>query len=319
MSRYTATPDELNAWVSGLFAFQRDTLSELQKRSNTALAVDAQSTKLYYLCQAAEKEANFSQKVDAFSQKIETEAEIPEKIGEHFTEDDIAHMAVQYLRTVKAARKVQACRISVQHQRLDETVKEIQKEIQIDQEGIAKRAEEKKNKTPGIEGNGRKTKRHESDDDDGALPKAKRRKLLETVDNENIEPQDNIAEVDGTTTAGPSLEIRGPNEADVIARLVGTGLNYSMRHNTITIGRRILHADDYIDLTTFPRSNVISRRHAQIKYNPDTKAFTLETFGRNGTRLNGVFIDNDKGVGLANRDEIRLGAVRMRFYIVRSQ
>ena len=62
---------------------------------------------------------------------------------------------------------------------------------------------------------------------------------------------------------------------------------YYVKTLSVTLGRRVGGADSDIDVDLGP-SKLISRRHARINFDFETRFFVLSALGKNGVTVNGV-------------------------------
>ncbi len=81
----------------------------------------------------------------------------------------------------------------------------------------------------------------------------------------------------------PPSARRAPVQA--YAKLQGENFVYYVQTLTITLGRRVAGSEDVdVDLGN---GRTISRRHARIQYDWQTRKFHLSPLGKNGVHVNG--------------------------------
>ncbi|KAL0083014.1 hypothetical protein J3Q64DRAFT_1751112 [Phycomyces blakesleeanus] len=89
------------------------------------------------------------------------------------------------------------------------------------------------------------------------------------------------------------------NDNQTFAKLEeGNGLCHYIRTLKITLGRKSGQPGQ-VDI---PLGNTksVSRQHAQMNYNLETKMFEMTVFGKNGVLVNDSFIDKNSTVPLKN-------------------
>jgi hypothetical protein len=103
-------------------------------------------------------------------------------------------------------------------------------------------------------------------------------------------------------TAGVDLSLRGPDDpmpTDLRERI------FPVEHDRNTIGRRVNGREPQQEVAL--EDPGVSRRHAQIKRQPDGSLALLDLGSTNGTRINGIAIEANILVPLKDGDRILLG------------
>ncbi|PNH10982.1 Fork head transcription factor 1 [Tetrabaena socialis] len=105
------------------------------------------------------------------------------------------------------------------------------------------------------------------------------------------------------------------------AKLQGQGIEYFVRKYEITMGR--VSKNSPLDLV-LGDTNTISRQHAAIRYNFDTKCFELVVLGKNGVQVdsgNGethLYTPESPPTPLKSRDLLTMGEKRFYFLLPRT-
>lgn len=103
-------------------------------------------------------------------------------------------------------------------------------------------------------------------------------------------------------TAGVDLSLRGPDDpmpTDLRERI------FPVEQDRNTIGRRVNGREPQQEIALDDPG--VSRRHAQIKRQPDGSLALLDLGSTNGTRINGIAIEANILVPLKDGDQIILG------------
>jgi FHA domain/Double zinc ribbon len=103
-------------------------------------------------------------------------------------------------------------------------------------------------------------------------------------------------------TAGVDLSLRGPDDpmpTDLRERI------FPVEHDRNVIGRRVNGREPQQDIALDDPG--VSRRHAQIKRQPDGSLALLDLGSTNGTKINGIAIESNILVPLKDGDRIMLG------------
>jgi hypothetical protein len=103
-------------------------------------------------------------------------------------------------------------------------------------------------------------------------------------------------------TAGVDLSLRGPDDpmpTDLRERI------FPVEQDRNTIGRRVNGREPQQEIAL--EDPGVSRRHAQIKRQPDGSLALLDLGSTNGTRINGIAIEANILVPLKDGDRILLG------------
>jgi|HubBroStandDraft_1064217.scaffolds.fasta_scaffold00087_21 hypothetical protein len=103
-------------------------------------------------------------------------------------------------------------------------------------------------------------------------------------------------------TAGVDLSLRGPDDpmpTDLRERI------FPVEHDRNTIGRRVNGREPQQEIALDDPG--VSRRHAQIKRQPDGSLALLDLGSTNGTKINGIAIESNILVPLKDGDRIMLG------------
>ena len=115
---------------------------------------------------------------------------------------------------------------------------------------------------------------------------------------------DDAADISGQweLTAGVDLSLRGPDDpmpTDLRERI------FPVEQDRLVIGRRINGRDPQPEIALDDPG--VSRRHAQIKRQPDGSLALLDLGSTNGTKINGIAIEPNILVPVKNGDRITLG------------
>ncbi|KAG2499551.1 hypothetical protein HYH03_002496 [Edaphochlamys debaryana] len=124
--------------------------------------------------------------------------------------------------------------------------------------------------------------------------------------------------------AGPSIAPNDPRLSRCgFAKLSGPGIEFFMRKYEITVGRNSKNST--LDLA-LGESTTLSRQHATIRYNFDTKCFELVVLGKNGvtvesagTGASHLYTPDSRPTQLNSRDLLIMGEKRFHFLLPRSQ
>jgi FHA domain/Double zinc ribbon len=103
-------------------------------------------------------------------------------------------------------------------------------------------------------------------------------------------------------TAGVDLSLRGPDDpmpTDLRERI------FPVEQDRLVIGRRINGREPQQEIALDDPG--VSRRHAQIKRQPDGSLALLDLGSTNGTKINGIAIEPNILVPLKNGDRVTLG------------
>ncbi|KAK9455438.1 fork head domain-containing protein [Dipodascopsis uninucleata] len=109
-------------------------------------------------------------------------------------------------------------------------------------------------------------------------------------------------------------------EVQAYAKLAGANWTYYVRELRITIGRFsepvLGHEDtqEAIDIDLGP-AKVVSRRHAIIRYDINTRAWVIGITGRNGVKIDGRLYKDGKTVELRSGNILDIGGVQMMFVL----
>ncbi|OWB65453.1 hypothetical protein B5S30_g778 [[Candida] boidinii] len=112
------------------------------------------------------------------------------------------------------------------------------------------------------------------------------------------------------------------NEIQAYAKISGRDWTYYVKSLNIIIGRNTdshnnnnLNDPSRIDIDLGP-SKVVSRRHASISYNLETRNWELTVLGRNGLKIDGARINSENnGVLLNSGNIIDIGGTQMMFIL----
>ncbi|OWB75782.1 hypothetical protein B5S31_g5764 [[Candida] boidinii] len=112
------------------------------------------------------------------------------------------------------------------------------------------------------------------------------------------------------------------NEIQAYAKISGKDWTYYVKSLNIIIGRNTdshnnnnLNDPSRIDIDLGP-SKVVSRRHASISYNLETRNWELTVLGRNGLKIDGARINSENnGVLLNSGNIIDIGGTQMMFIL----
>lgn len=102
-------------------------------------------------------------------------------------------------------------------------------------------------------------------------------------------------------------------QVQAYAKLAGPNWTFYVRGLEIVIGRRAIDSPGHVDIDLGP-SKVVSRQHALLKYNLDSRCWELHVLGRNGARVDAV-THKQGAVPLNSGSILDIGGVQMMFVL----
>ncbi|KAK9472390.1 fork head domain-containing protein [Dipodascopsis tothii] len=109
-------------------------------------------------------------------------------------------------------------------------------------------------------------------------------------------------------------------EVQAYAKLAGATWTYYVRELRLAIGRfsepmgGANSSDDQVDIDLGP-SKVVSRRHAVIRYDLNSRAWVITVTGRNGLKIDGQTFRENKTIELHSGNILEVGGVQMMFVL----
>ncbi|KAI9027293.1 fork head domain-containing protein [Phycomyces nitens] len=103
------------------------------------------------------------------------------------------------------------------------------------------------------------------------------------------------------------------DDTQAYAKLEGDDLCHYIRTLKVTLGRKASQPDK-VDIS-LGNTKSVSRQHALINYNFETKMFEMTVLGKNGAFVNDQFIEKNSTISLENRAKIQIGEVCFLFVL----
>ncbi|GMM49110.1 forkhead family transcription factor [Starmerella bacillaris] len=103
-------------------------------------------------------------------------------------------------------------------------------------------------------------------------------------------------------------------QVQAYGKLAGKGFTFYVQKLEVIIGRTAADSPGAVDIDLAP-SKVVSRNHAAIKYNMNTRLWEISVHGRNGLRVDGVVLRSGYCSPLHSGNIIDVGNVQMMFVL----